>query len=146
MESLPLLSRVILYGVFSIMGLFVVLVFCWQIGILRGRELKNPDGSVDSWKQQDTHYGIAIADILIACPVNAIGIALALAGSRWGFYMVALVSFWWVWANVMTTATSLRFHKPRLTPMWFIVFPLGVVIGVTYIAWTIVYFDVIYAL
>ncbi len=30
----------------------------------------------------------------------------------WSYYALVLVSFWWLWANVMSTATSLRFENP----------------------------------
>jgi hypothetical protein len=63
---------------------------------------------------------------------------------RWGFYLLALVSFWFVWANMMTTVNSLRFEKPKITLNWFIVFPFGILVGLAYIAWTLIHFDTIY--
>ncbi|KPK13396.1 MAG: hypothetical protein AMJ56_01955 [Anaerolineae bacterium SG8_19] len=63
---------------------------------------------------------------------------------RWGHYLLAWVSFWFVWANIMTTATSLRFEKPKITLIWFIVFPFGTLVGLAYFAWTVVHFDTIY--
>jgi len=106
--------------------------------------MKNPDGSSDGWHQQKTHYGIAIADIFLACPASIAGILLVFVSPRWGYYLLALVSFWFVWANIMTTATSLRFEKPRITLNWLIVFPSGILLGLAYIVWTIIHFDIIY--
>ncbi len=126
------------------MGLVALILWGWQIMILRGKSFKNPDGSVDDWHEQTTHYGIAFADVFLACPANIAGIILVFVSPRWGYYLLALVSFWYVWANIMTTATSLRFHKPKITPMWFITFPLGTLVGLAYIIWTVVHFDAIY--
>lgn len=61
-----------------------------------------------------------------------------------GYYILALCGFWFLWANIMTTATSLRFEKPKITFIWFATFPLGSLLGLAYIVWTLVYFDAIY--
>jgi hypothetical protein len=127
------------------MGIICLIVWAWQIKILQGKAIKNPDGSFDSWHEQKTHYGIAFADIVLACPVNIVGIVLVFISPRWGFYILALVSFWMVWANTMTTSTSLRFEKPKITLEWIIVFPFGVLVGLSYLVWTIVHFDIIYS-
>ena len=44
----------------------------------------------------------------------------------------------------MTTATSLRFHNPKITLMWFIVFPLGMLVGVATLIWTVMHFVAVY--
>ncbi len=44
----------------------------------------------------------------------------------------------------MATATSLKFEKPKITLMWFIVFPLGSIIGLVYIVWSMIYFREIF--
>ncbi len=129
----------------GIMGLFCLIIWTWQIRILRGKAIKNADGSYDSWHEQKTHYGIAFADIFLACPVNVAGIVLVFVSPRWGFYLLALVSFWWVWANTMTTATSLRFEKPKVTLEWIFAFPFGILVGLALIVWTILHFDVCFA-
>ncbi len=146
MQELSLTSQVILYGLLGIMGLMCPILWGWQIMVLKGKPMKNPDGSFDSWHNQKTHYGIALADVFLACPVNIAGIVLVFVSPRWGFYLLALVSFWWVWANTMTTTTSLRFEKPKMTLTWLITYPLGILVGLVYIMWTIVHFDTIYSL
>ena len=103
-----------------------------------------PDGSSDDWHEQKTHYGIAVADLFLACPAGLIGIVLVFVSPRWGFYLLALVSFWFLWANIMGTATSLRFENPKLTLSWWIVFPTGSIVGLLYILWTVVHFETIY--
>ena len=108
--------------------------------------MKNPDGSVDDWNDQKIFYGIALADILLSVPATIIGITLVFFSPRWGHYVLTLVSFWFVWANTMTTATSLRFEKPKISLAWFIAFPLGALVGLAYIIWTIFHFDVIFLL
>ncbi len=126
------------------MALYTLILFVAQIMILRGKTFKNPDGSVDDWHEQKTHYGIAFADVFVACPANIVAFVLIFVTHRWGFYLLALASSWWVWGNVMTTATSLRFFNPRITLMWFIAFPSGALLGLAYIVWTFLHFGIIY--
>jgi hypothetical protein len=144
MQELSLLSRVTLYALLALIGVYALLVWNWQLKVLRGKAMKNPDGSSDDWHQQKTHYGIAIADIFLACPASIAGILLVFVSPRWGYYLLALVSFWFAWTNIMTTATSLRFEKPKITLNWLIVFPSGILLGLAYIVWTIAHFDIIY--
>ena len=144
MEGLLPGSRIILYVLLALMGLDAVIVFLWQIMVMKGKAMKNTDGSVDDWHNQKLFYGIALADIFLACPAAIASIIMVLASSRWGYYTLALVSFWFVWANIMTTATSLRFESPKFTIAWFITFPFGALIGLAYIIWTFIHFDLIY--
>ena len=142
MLSLP--SLLSLYVLLGLMGFYTLIVWGWQINILRGKAMKNPDGTFDNWREQKTHYGIAFADVFVACPLNAVGIVFVFLSPRWGYYLLALASFWWVWANIMTTSTSLRFEQPKITPAWIIAFPSGILVGLAYIVWTVVHFDTIY--
>jgi hypothetical protein len=146
MHELSLVSKISLYLLLGIMGLICMIIWIWQLRVLKGRAMKNPDGSIDDWHEQKTHYGIAFADIFITCPVNIFGIVLVFVSPRWGYYLLALVSFWWVWSNTMTTSTSLRFEKPRISLSWIIVFPFGILVGLAFIVWTVVHFDTIYSL
>ena len=102
--------------------------------------MNNPDGSNDDWHEQKIFYGIAVADIIVAIPVTLVGIIFILLDWRVGYYLTGLASFWFLWTNTMTTATSLRFEKPHITLNWFIVFPFGSILGFAYIVWTLVYF------
>ncbi len=144
MQELSLPSQVSLYVLLALIGLLALIVWGCQIMILRGKSLKNPDGSTDDWHEQKIIYGIAFADVFVSCPASIAGIVLVSVGPRWGYYLLGLVSFWSVWANIMTTATSLRFEKPRISLMWFIAFPFGALVGLAYIVWTIIHFDIIY--
>ena len=144
MQELSLLSQISQYVLLALIGLMALIVWGWQVSVLRGKPMKNPDGSTDDWHEQKTHYGIALADIFLACPASIIGVVLVFVSPRWGHYLLALASFWFVWANIMTTATSLRFEKPRITLNWFIVFPFGALVGLAYIVWTLLHFDTIY--
>lgn len=117
-QSLPLAAQASLYLLLILMGLFALLVFGWQVNILRGKAMKNPDGSTDDWHEQKTHYGIAVADVFLACPACFLGILLVFINPRWGYYLLTMVSFWFVWTNIMTTSTSLRFEKLKLNLNW----------------------------
>ena len=145
MEELSLLSKIIFYTLLTIIGLYTLLLWPWQIMVLKGKPMKNPDGSSDNWHEQKCHYGIAFADVILACPINIAGIALVFISPRWGHYLLALVSFRWIWANIMTTSTSLRFEKPKIALEWIIVYPFGILVGLGYIVWTIIHFDTIYS-
>jgi hypothetical protein len=118
----------------------------WQIKVLLGKSMKNPDGSNDDWHEQKLFYGVALADISIAIPVTFIGIVLIFFGLRIGYYLTGLGAFWFLWANTMTTATSLRFEKPRISINWFMVFPFGAIIGLAYIVWTLIHFETVFSL
>jgi hypothetical protein len=72
-------------------------------------------------------------DVGVACPLTIRRIMFAFSCLYWGYYLLA----WWgaflfVWANIVTTATSLGFEKPKYTLVWFIVFPFGTLIGLAY--------------
>jgi len=135
--TLSLPSEISLYVLLALLGLFVILVFAWQIAVLRGKAMDNPDGTVDDWHEQKILYGMAVADLVLACPITVAGVTLVLIGSSWGHYALILTSFWFVWANTTTTVTSLRFERPRITASWLVVYPLGALIGLGYIAWSI---------
>ena len=144
--EIPLISRIILYIIIAIFGLLVIIVFGWQIMVLRGKSMKNPDESVDDWHEQKLCYGIALADITIAVPLTLVGIVLIFVGWRIGYYLTGLASFWFLWTNAMTTITSLRFEKPKISLNWFFVFPFGALVALAYIVWTLIHFDTIFSL
>ena len=146
MAELTASSRIIGYILITLLGVFTLTVWWAQVEVLRGGAFRNPDGTVDDWHEQRVIFGISLADVFLACPAGAAGIVLTFLSPRWGYYLLALVSFWFLWANTMTTATSLRFERPRITLQWMIVFPLGAVIGLAYIVWTFIHFDAIYGL
>ncbi len=144
MPELSLFSQISLYVLLALIGILTLSLGYWQVMVLQGKAMQNPDGSSDDWHQQKILYGIAFADLFIVCPASIIGIILVFVSPRWGYYLLALVSFWLVWANMMTTATSLRFEQPSITLNWLLVYPLGMLVGLAYIIWTIVHFEIIY--
>ena len=144
MKELSIVSQIYLDVLIFLMGAMAAIIFFWQINVLRGKEIKNADGSVDSWQEQKIFYGMAVADLIFACPVTMMAIVLVFLQPLWGYFLLALVSFWLVWANIMTTATSLRFEKPKISLYWFISFPFGILLGVAYIIWLIFHFNIIY--
>ena len=146
LARLPVDSQIVLYVILSVIAVFTLIVLWAQVGCIRGRPFENPDGTKDDWREQKIFYGIAWADILVACPTSLAALIMIFAAHRWGVYTMGLVSFWFLWANVMTTVTSLRFEKPRITLQWIIAFPLGAVIGMAYIVWTFAHFATIYGI
>ena len=139
--EMPLESTILLYVDIGLMGLIAIVLLGWQVMVLRGRSMKNADGSVDNWHEQKLLYGMATADIVLGVPVTLAGILLIVLDVSVGFYVMGMVSFWFLWINTATTVTSLRFERPRLTLNWFIVFPLGAILGLVYIVWSFIYFE-----
>jgi len=142
--DLSLLSKVFLYIIIIVFGLLVFVTLWWQIMVLRGKSMPNPDGTFDDWHDQKLFFGIAIADVFVAIPITLAGICLIFLVSSVGYFLTALGALWFLWANIMTTATSLRFEKPRITFSWFMVFPFGALIGLAYIIWTFLHLNLIF--
>ena len=137
-------GKIILYTDIIIFGILCILLFFWQLNVLRGRSMKNPDGSADDWHEQKIFYGIALSDLTLAVPLTLLGIILIFLNNEYGYYITAMTAFWFVWINAACTITSLKFHKPKITVMWFIVFPFGAIIGLIYLVWSLVYFNRIF--
>jgi hypothetical protein len=144
LEVLPTSSRIILYLILLLIAFFTAAVTWAQLGCIRGRFFQNPDGTVDDWREQKIFYGMAWADLIVACPLSVVGLVLTFTQPRLGLLIIAGVSVWFVWANVMTTVTSLRFEKPRITLQWLFVFPLGILVGLGYWIWILVHFHLVY--
>ena len=144
MEQLSLSAKLIFYIIIAVKGFFLLLLWWGQTQTLRGKFFKNPDGSSDDWQKEHIMYGIAVADIVLACPVGIVGIVLALCGSHWGFFILAAIAFYFVWANTMTTVTSIKFYDAKFTLAWFFVFPFGILIGLAYIVWIVIHFKTIF--
>ncbi|MFC2060088.1 hypothetical protein ACFLTZ_03205 [Chloroflexota bacterium] len=142
--EIPLISKVVLYIIVALFGLICIALLIWQIMVLRGKSMKTPDGSADDWHEQKLFYGIALADIVLAIPITFVGVILIFMEWRIGYYLTGLASFWFLWANIMSTATSMRFEKPKFSFNWFIVFPFGAIVALAYIVWTLVHFDTIF--
>ncbi len=144
MQTLSPVSQVTLYVLVTLIGLYALLLLIWQARVLRGESMRNPDGSADDWHEQKMLYGTALADVFVACPASLAGVVLLLLAPRWAHLVLAMVSFWFVCSNVATTATSLRFEKPRITLAWILVFPSGALLGLAYLAWAAVHVDVVF--
>ena len=144
LAELSLVSRITLFSLLALFGLITCIVYWAQIGCVRGRPFENPDGTKDDWREQKVFYGIAWADILVACPISITAVVLIFLAPRWGFFLMGMASFWFLWANTMTTITSLRFERPKITFQWIVVFPFGAVLGLSYLAWTVAHFDLLF--
>ena len=144
LETLSGMSRASLYTVVALMGLLTLIVAWAQVGCLRDRPFKNPDGTADDWREQKVFYGIAWADLTVACPLSVAGIIALFFDPGLGLLLLTGVGVWMLWSNVMTTVTSLRFEKPRISAAWLLVFPFGGVVGLAYLIWILVHFDWVY--
>jgi hypothetical protein len=138
--EIPLIGKIILYADIILFGLISDVIFIWQLNVVRGHSMKNPDGTVDDWHEQKLFYGIALADLIIAVPFSLLGIILIFLNYGLGYYITGMAAFWFLLANIAFTLTSLRFEKPKITIMWFIAFPFGAIVGLIYIIWTMIYY------
>jgi hypothetical protein len=143
-SELSTLSQIVLYALVAVIAFITIIVAYAQVGCIRGRPFKNPDGTVDDWREQKIFYGIAWADLIFACPLSLLGVVTVFVTPRIGLFILAGVSVWFVWSNIMTTVTSLRFEKPRISMQWLIVFPFGLLVGLGYIVWMIFHFKAVY--
>jgi hypothetical protein len=144
MQELNLLSQATLYVLLLLFGLITLVLGWFQVNVFKGKAMDNPDGSVDDWHEQKILFGMSFSDIIIICPTTIAGIVLILVNSHWGFYILGLVSFWHVWVNTATTVTSLRFEKPKITFSWFIVFPFAILVGLAYLIWSVIHFNLVF--
>ena len=90
--NLSFVSQISLYVLLILMGLLALIVWFWQLRVLQGNAMKNVDGTVDSWHEQKISYGIALADLVLACPATILGVILTFSSPRLGFYLLAWVS------------------------------------------------------
>jgi hypothetical protein len=144
LDVLSVGSKLSLYVLLTLFGVLTLIVAWAQVGCLRGRPFQNPDGTSDDWREQKIFYGIACADLLVACPLSLVGLTAVFTAPRLGLFLLGGVSVWFVWTNVMTTVTSLRFERPRITLQWLVVFPFGSLVGVAYLVWILFHFGVLY--
>lgn len=115
----------------ALIVVYTVVLFYRQLRVLRGIRMENPDGSADDWHDQQSHYGIGVADIFLACPASLLAVVLSILELRYGLFLLGAIGFWYIWANIMTTATSMKFHNPKLSFNWWITFPFGSVVGLS---------------
>ena len=52
MPELSMFSQISLYLLLIVIGLLTMFIWDWQIMILKGKAIKNPDGSSDDWQEQ----------------------------------------------------------------------------------------------
>ena len=135
LSEISLVSKVVLFVLLGLMGLFSVVLLWAQIRCIRGIPFQNPDGTADDWREQKIFYGIAWADILVACPTSFGALVAVFVAPRLGLILLGMAGILFLWSNVMTTVTSLRFERPKVTPEWIVVFPTGGVVGLAIIVW-----------
>ena len=83
MQELSLLSQVSLYVLLAVIGVLALIIWWAQFNVLRGKQFKNPDGSVDDWHEQKVFFGTSLADVFLACPVSIVGVILAFLTTEW---------------------------------------------------------------
>ncbi len=65
MLELSVFSLITLYTLLAFIGVLSLLILGFQVQVLRGKRMPNPDGSADDWHEQQIFAVIAVADILL---------------------------------------------------------------------------------
>jgi len=138
------MSQIVLYICIAFYILFIPLNLIEHITLLRGKKVKRADGSVDEIETFPEYYAYALSNIFSVVPAVVSGIILVLLNHRMGFYLMAVVSFWMVFNFFARTATSLKVYKPTITLKWILDSPIFMIVGLTYICWSLVNFSSIY--
>jgi hypothetical protein len=142
LDGLSTVSQVTLLVLTGLLALIFVLLLWWQVQVMKGKTMENPDGSVDDWHEQEILYGMAVADVFVACPLAFVGVVVTFLDPGYGILILAMASFFQLWVNVATTVTSVRFRQPKMSVNWFFIFPFGSILGGAYLVWVLVHIDV----
>jgi hypothetical protein len=144
-QELSLVSKVIV-GVCIVANIFLVLrILYLQTKVVRGQKVSKPDGSCDDPEREPDFFAHAIADIIVICPAVLASVVLVCLGHRMGYYLLAIVSFSSVHIYLAQTATSVKFYKPTFNLAWLFVFPLNAVVGLIYVVWSVINFDMVFS-
>ena len=144
MAEFDLIAQIELYGLLFLFGLFTALLGWFQFNVFKGKAMNNPDGTVDDWHEQKILFGMAVGDLVLICPITVLGIGFILMDIEWGYFILSLVSFWYIWVNFAFTVTSIRFEKPVISLEWIIVYPFGIFLGISYLIWFLFNFKLIF--
>jgi hypothetical protein len=143
MADLSLASKIAHWAMVGVLDLGLLVLWGWQLQVFRGRRMKSPDESFDDWHDQPLCYGIALADMTISVPAALLATVLMIRDAAVGFFLYGAVAFWSLWVNLVTTAVSLRFHRPRPTFFWIFAYPFQVALALAYLVWLLVHFRVL---
>jgi len=138
-----LASRILSYAFLAFFGLSGIALWLWQAWVLSGRQVKNPGGEHDDWHTYPNQFGYALSDVFWLAPSLTVGAVLALSGSRFGYYWLALACSVLIWC-LGFMIFELRAHKPRITIKWLLTFAIPVAAPIAYVAWTMLNFDVLF--
>ncbi len=144
MGDLSLGSMITLWVMAGLFAVISIALFFAQLYVLSGRAFPNPDGSTDDWHEQPIIFGMALADVVFSVPVTLLGVALLWVDLKVGVFVLSMSAFWMIYANIFTTATSLRFHKPRMTLAWVLTFPFGIALGMAMLFWVWWHFTLLF--
>ena len=89
-------STISLYILLAAIALFTLLVIRAQAGCIRGKFFSNPDGTRDDWRQQKIFYGIAWADLVLACPTSLVALVLIFTVPPRGFFFLFPATFYYL--------------------------------------------------
>lgn len=142
-ETLSLTARIILYIIMAVYAVVVVGLFDYQYKVVRRKVPVLPGAEPDDWHKYPMLYGGGLADVSINCPTVIIGLILILFNYWLGYYLVAMATSILIWCFGFIFF-EIKFHKPKITFMWFVSFVLPPLTGLTFLIWTLVYFDAIY--
>ncbi|MCP4231284.1 MAG: hypothetical protein GY771_14200 [bacterium] len=134
-EKGELTALIGLLFVFLLFAVYIVALGYWQIMVLLGNPMANPDGTVDTIANPLT-FGFALADLALAIPVAILGIVGMLLQKKWGLFLSAMFTFLMFYMHFAVTASSLWGGGfDVITLEWLLLFPSGCVIAVIFWIW-----------
>ena len=134
-EKGELAAYIGLFVVFLLFAVYIVALGYWQIMVLLGNPMANPDGTVDSLADP-LFFGFAVADLAVMIPAAILGIVGMLMQKKWGLFLSAMFSFLIFYMSFAVTASSLWSNGFNvITLEWLLLFPSGCVVAVAFWIW-----------
>ncbi len=114
---------------------YIIVLGYWQVMVVLGNPMANPDGTVDTIAEPLT-FGFVLADLAVAIPIGILGIIGMLLQKKWGLILSAMFSFFLFYMNVAGTAASLwGGGTDVITLEWLLIYPSGCVVGLAFWIW-----------
>ena len=134
-EKSELAAYIGLFVVFLLFAVHIIALGYWQIMVLLGNPMANPDGTVDTIAEPLT-FGFALADLAIAIPVAILGIVGMLLHKKWGLILSAMFTLFLFYMNFAGTAASLWGSGfDVITLEWLLLYPAGCVVAIAFWIW-----------
>lgn len=144
MATLSHASLIWLWVIAGVLAVMSIILFMVQFKVMTGGRYENPDGSVDDIRETPLLFGICLADVVFILPLTLLGVVVLFFDLQVGVFLLSLGALIFFYANLAFTATSLRFRQPKITLMWFVTFPMGILAGLAMLFWVALHFKALF--